>query len=106
MRIAAAAVAVALLGAPGCLLSNTISGSWTGCNSGDDIYVNVPSGHGPIVAEHVACEEGGFDIGVPADHHDFTLELDRHDADYNFINSIDIELVDIDSDHDVGLVVF
>ncbi len=95
--------ALALLGA-GCLGRNTISGQWTGCAEGDDIYVNVPSGHGPTEADHFACEEGGFEIGVGQEA--FRLDLDRRDADYHFLETVSFDLVGVTADRDLGLIIF
>jgi hypothetical protein len=106
MRSTAVVVAVVMLGSSGCLIRNTISGRWTGCDPGDDIYVTIPSGHGPIEADHFACEDGGFEIGVGADHDSFTLSFDRHDAEYVFVESIEIELAGVDDDRDVGTIRF
>jgi hypothetical protein len=88
----------------GCLGRNTISGRWTGCDPGDDIYVNVPSPNGPIEADHFACESGGFDIGV--DRESFRLDLDLRDSEYHFIETVSFDLVDVNGDRYLGVIQF
>ena len=88
-----------LFAATGCL-TNTISGRWTGCDPGDQVYVRIPND----AADHFECERGGFELeaGVQGD---FQIELERESGvDGHWINTVTIQLHDVNGDTDIGVV--
>ena len=86
--------------ATGCL-TNNISGQWTGCDPGDQIYLSVPND----AADWFACEQGEFDLDVAATG-DFALRFKRDDATGEQVEYFEIRLSGVDGDRDIGLVQF
>ena len=97
-------------GVTGCLAGNDVSGHWRvsasdGCNPGDDVYVAEKHGDGVDVADHFACDGGGFVLSVPSALHQFNLELVVTHND-RFAGIAYVKLDGVDGDRDIGLVVF
>jgi hypothetical protein len=107
-------LATAALLLPGCLADNTVSGTWSvsapgegGCSPDDDVHVEVPSGHGPIVSDRYPCTATAFAIDVPANHHDFSVKLLVWGSAYDwFVADAIVELTEVTSDIDIGHVTF
>ena len=99
-------IAVALvLGCSSCLFRGTLTGRWVGCDPGDEVYVGLSSGtEGADEADYFSCEEGGFEMSIPAES--FELELivfpPGGTASPNRTTTIDLE--GITGDYDVGVI--
>lgn len=111
-RLLVAVLALGIVVLPGCLFSNTISGSWQigtadGCRPGDDVYVTESKGYGngAETAEHFACDDGGFAFTIPASTHEFRLDLLASGRD-DFFGSAHLSVEHVTGDFDVGLVQF
>jgi len=94
-------LAVALaVGGTGCL-TNTISGSWTGCAAGDVIYVSIPNSS----ADDFPCERGGFELDSSTEG-DFAIQFTRRDATGHQVSYQEIRVTNVHGDRDVGLIQF
>src|SRR4051794_32697856 len=92
------ALALAVTGT-GCL-TNTISGHWTGCAPGDNIYVSIPNSS----ANDFPCERGGFELDLSTEG-DFAIQFTRS-AGGQRIQYLEIRVTGVDGDTDIGTIEF
>ena len=100
MRILLASLVVA---SSGCLIRDTLSGQWVGCDPGDEVYVGLSSGtEGADEADYFACERGGFEMSIPAPSFDVDFRVIFPDGGASGWTTIKLE--GIVGDYDMGVV--
>lgn len=93
-----------VLGSSSCLIRDQLSGRWVGCDPSDEVYVGLSSGtEGADEADYFACEQGGFEMAIPAESFELELRVIPSDGT-NPSRTTTIELEGITGDYDVGVI--